>query len=236
MRRLGRLWFLGGVAVLALLAVLLVQRHQRQDAKSTEIAAEIAAMQARAAMKTTQLGFVKGWLDAYYAGKDWAAPKISTSAMPGGVHLRAATGPDTELFAAKICPPLDAEIWKIKAGWGVEIWFEAASGYKSKCASALELFPELGGTGPGQTSAELKAAARKVPPSPLKKYGRDVGLRISGGEIWIGMTAQMARESWGKPDSINRTTSESTVREQWVYRQRDAYLYFENGVLTTWQN
>jgi hypothetical protein len=41
--------------------------------------------------------------------------------------------------------------------------------------------------------------------------------------------------SWGKPKSVNRTTTGYGVREQWVYGDGN-YLYFENGKLTAIQN
>ena len=50
------------------------------------------------------------------------------------------------------------------------------------------------------------------------------------------MTDDMARESVGKPDDINRSTGSWGVHEQWVYSQRKLYLYFENGKLTSTQD
>jgi len=37
---------------------------------------------------------------------------------------------------------------------------------------------------------------------------------------------------------INRTVSSFSVREQWIYGglQDRQYLYFEDGILTTWQD
>lgn len=55
------------------------------------------------------------------------------------------------------------------------------------------------------------------------------------GSVAIGMTPQQAIAAWGKPMKINRTTTASTVREQWVYGGNN-YLYFDNGVLTSFQN
>lgn len=49
------------------------------------------------------------------------------------------------------------------------------------------------------------------------------------------MTDAMARESIGRPDDINRTTTEYGVNEQWVYPD-GKYLYFEDGKLTSWQD
>lgn len=55
-----------------------------------------------------------------------------------------------------------------------------------------------------------------------------------------GVTIEMSKEdvlasSWGRPESVNSTTTSRGTREQWVYGGRN-YLYFENGVLTAIQN
>ena len=54
-------------------------------------------------------------------------------------------------------------------------------------------------------------------------------------KVRIGMTSEMCRLGWGKPNKINRTTTTYCVREQWVYGNGN-YLYFEDGVLTAIQN
>lgn len=60
---------------------------------------------------------------------------------------------------------------------------------------------------------------------------------ILNGSITIGMTEEQARVSWGSPDHINRSVGSWGVHEQWVYgRYSHNYLYFENGILTSWQN
>lgn len=54
--------------------------------------------------------------------------------------------------------------------------------------------------------------------------------------VTIGMTPEeVVASSWGKPKSINRTTTASGVREQWVYGGGN-YLYFMNGKLDAVQN
>ena len=55
--------------------------------------------------------------------------------------------------------------------------------------------------------------------------------------IVIGLTKEQVGMSWGKPTDINKTVSTWGVREQWVYRKfrKTYYLYFENGVLKSWQ-
>lgn len=54
------------------------------------------------------------------------------------------------------------------------------------------------------------------------------------GKVRIGMTRDQARVSWGRPNSVNKTTSAHGTHEQWVYDGN--YLYFEDGILTTVQN
>lgn len=54
-------------------------------------------------------------------------------------------------------------------------------------------------------------------------------------KVEIGMNEEMARMSWGSPESINTTTGSWGTHEQWVYGGND-YLYFENGILTSIQN
>jgi hypothetical protein len=51
----------------------------------------------------------------------------------------------------------------------------------------------------------------------------------------IGSTQNaVATTGWGYPRDINKTTTASGVREQWVYGD-GKYLYFENGILTAIQ-
>lgn len=54
--------------------------------------------------------------------------------------------------------------------------------------------------------------------------------------VSIGMTSEeVLASSWGKPEKVNRTTTASGTREQWVYGGQN-YLYFEDGVLTAVQH
>lgn len=67
-----------------------------------------------------------------------------------------------------------------------------------------------------------------------KRFGKTAAEGILDGRIWIGMTEEMALESIGKPQRVNRTTNKYGVSEQWVYRSQ--YLYFMNGKLETYQD
>ena len=68
----------------------------------------------------------------------------------------------------------------------------------------------------------------------VKKYGVEIANKILSSKIWIGMTDEMAIESLGRPQENNRTVGSWGVHEQWVYR--NLYVYFENGILTSWQD
>ena len=53
--------------------------------------------------------------------------------------------------------------------------------------------------------------------------------------VSIGMSQQEVLDSsWGRPTSVNTTTTRHGVRQQWVYGS--GYLYFEDGILTSVQN
>lgn len=69
----------------------------------------------------------------------------------------------------------------------------------------------------------------------LKKYGSTIGGKILAGKIWLGMTDDMAKDSWGTPDNNNRSVGSWGIHEQWIY-PNNVYLYFENGILTNWQD
>lgn len=69
----------------------------------------------------------------------------------------------------------------------------------------------------------------------IEKYGEVNGKTIIQGKVRVGFTAEMCRDSWGKPSDINRTTTAYGAHEQWVYGY-GCYLYFEDGILTTIQN
>ena len=68
----------------------------------------------------------------------------------------------------------------------------------------------------------------------IAKYGESNGSLILQGKVVIGMTKEQCIEALGNPNRINRTTTVSTIYEQWVYSNK--YLYFENGKLVTIQD
>jgi len=67
-------------------------------------------------------------------------------------------------------------------------------------------------------------------PGLSKKY-KDA---ILNSAVMLKMTEEMVIASIGLPNDINRTVGSWGVHEQWVYYTM--YLYFENGILTSWQD
>lgn len=57
---------------------------------------------------------------------------------------------------------------------------------------------------------------------------------VLNNKIRIGMIKEEVELSWGKPGDIHRTVTQYSTHEQWIYG--DHYLYFEDGVLTSWQD
>lgn len=85
----------------------------------------------------------------------------------------------------------------------------------------------------GYAADEINSYANKIlnetTPDKIKARKKSEGVRT-------GMTQQEVLDSsWGKPKSVNKTTTRYGVHEQWVYGNNN-YLYFENGILTTIQN
>lgn len=72
-------------------------------------------------------------------------------------------------------------------------------------------------------------------PRVLYPWSDRVWSAIEDQSVFIGMTANQARLAWGTPTSVNRTTTRSGTREQWVYGGGN-YLYFQDGILETIQN
>ena len=67
-----------------------------------------------------------------------------------------------------------------------------------------------------------------------ERYGQDDAERIARGVVWIGMTHEQLRESWGAPEDVNTTITAAGKREQWVYGNGQ-YAYLENGRVTAIQ-
>jgi len=64
------------------------------------------------------------------------------------------------------------------------------------------------------------------------KYGSSMAARLYAGKIWKGMNSEMARDSWGAAEKVNRVINGNVIKEEWIYRS--TWLYFENNTLLEW--
>lgn len=90
----------------------------------------------------------------------------------------------------------------------------------------------------GIYSEEIKVLANQSAiPSWEKRYNEYHGLQtqtLSTIPLSIGLTDEEVKSytSWGEPQTINRTETATTIREQWIYPGFN-YLYFEDGYLVS---
>ena len=66
-----------------------------------------------------------------------------------------------------------------------------------------------------------------------QRFGKENFYNILQGKVKIGMTKEMCELSWGLPKDINKTLTNKSSSEQWVYEEN--YLYFDNNELTAIQ-
>ncbi len=78
--------------------------------------------------------------------------------------------------------------------------------------------------------SELKKAQHSF---YVKKYGQENGNRVFEGKVWKGMTEQMLKDSWGKPDKTHRNNYKWGVFTQWYYG--NITYFFKNGRLIDWE-
>lgn len=79
---------------------------------------------------------------------------------------------------------------------------------------------------------EKEEAKRK---DAIANQPKHIQEEINSNKIKLGMTREQVLLSWGKPNKINRTVGKWGVKEQWCYGDK-TYLYFENGILTSFQD
>jgi hypothetical protein len=106
-------------------------------------------------------------------------------------------------------------------------------------ATAMELlirdYPEVGRKYEGQPAKLIALAERQDAASLVAAQRAEAAKKRSQG-VRIGMLkVEVLASSWGRPKSINTTTTAFGEREQWVYGGNN-YLYFNNGVLESIQN
>ncbi len=82
-----------------------------------------------------------------------------------------------------------------------------------------------------RTAARVDEAAAANP-----QWSEEIVRLMRKRAIKMGMTAEQVILARGRPQKINRSVGSYGSREQWVYEfSRPGYLYFKNGILTSWQ-
>jgi len=85
-------------------------------------------------------------------------------------------------------------------------------------------------------SREVQQAFEKTVASHLE-WPVLVRSAILAHQVALGMTTEQVLLSWGNPNDVNRSVGSWGVHEQWVYGYSSrTYLYFENGILTSWSD
>jgi hypothetical protein len=104
--------------------------------------------------------------------------------------------------------------------------------------------PVLGNAAPASATSQEQATdtprpsatggVTPPPTAPSRANSMSSSLDSLTASEAIGMSAESALQRFGQPRKINRSTTASGVREQWVYADGQ-YVYVENGRVTAIQ-
>jgi hypothetical protein len=72
----------------------------------------------------------------------------------------------------------------------------------------------------------------------IRKWGKRTAKAIMSHEVFVGMPAEAAEESWGVPEKKNVNEIQSKREEQWVYPvgKRSKYIYIIDGKVSKWED
>jgi hypothetical protein len=116
------------------------------------------------------------------------------------------------------------------------VTFEENEGYIFRKHAVIDKAPTtFNEMRPAQTEKEappVQAQTDSRYDALVSKYGPAMADRLYAGKIWKGMNAEMARDSWGAAERINRVINGNIIKEEWIYRS--TWLYFENNTLLEW--
>lgn len=94
-------------------------------------------------------------------------------------------------------------------------------------------------SGAGQADPTSQASNYWKKESARLAYKERVQTAIVEGKVFIGMTADEVRQSWGSPTKINSSIGSYGKHDQWVYERAQKgtqYVYLENGTVTSMQS
>jgi len=203
------------------------------------------------------------WFFTFRRSELFVSPKEFTTEQceyASRVHLQIQTDQSQTAAILKDHPPSGDEseqkiaclreyrIWKLTSPVGAELepFLQTFPPFKTyepaQCLAAKDKDVELNKRQALAAAAQVRElavqqqrAAEAQREEEKRKLERSRVAKLPG--VRIGMTVDqvLSQSHWGRPWSINRTTSATGVREQWVYGEGQ-YLYFDNGRLTTIQN
>jgi len=72
----------------------------------------------------------------------------------------------------------------------------------------------------------------------IRKWGKKTARAIVTHEVFVGMSAEAAMESWGAPAKKNTSDIGGKQNEQWVYPvgKRSKYIYIIDGKVSKWED
>ncbi len=74
--------------------------------------------------------------------------------------------------------------------------------------------------------------------SYIRRWGKKMARAIVNHEVYVGMTAEAAIESWGYPARKNINEIGDKKEEQWIYPagKRNKYIYVRDGKVFKWDD
>lgn len=123
--------------------------------------------------------------------------------------------------------------WREKYIYSSEEYFESSykNGWVHKSLISYSMVEK-----PKLSKWELIVQRRKEFIQKNPSLSEKTKFAIMVGNILIGMNKEMVIASLGFPDDINKTVTSGNVHEQWIYESGTIeYVYFDNDILTSWQ-
>lgn len=145
---------------------------------------------------------------------------VSGETAEGVIYLSGIAAATVAYFIFARQGQADAALLSAAAGWSLYAWQYFDGGWS--ISMRRQQWQSVG--------EELGVLPRPAPPARKADTTR----------LRIGMTDDDAIEAIGRPQDINRTVTAAGTDEQWVYSGAawlgdEVYVYFENGILTSWQ-
>nr|WP_181726189.1 hypothetical protein [Polaromonas sp.] len=169
---------------------------------------------------------------------DAAEEKLQIAAQKAEKQLQDARSSEASIAAAGAVIQATADMLNLKCTSGVMALVTPAKEalLRGHSDEALKLLKPCAHLMTDKEALRTYATAVETLLSNERKYlASEKTFKKSNG-VSIGMTKKdVLDSSWGRAKHINRTTNSHGVYEQWVYGN-GSYLYFENEILTSFQN